>query len=241
MRKCVHQIILCVALLSLSFPIAAQEKLILSVIEGTPPAKAVSEILRQAYSQLGIQLKFQYFPALRGLVYSNKGETDGEAFRVDGIEKEYPNLVRVDVAVRMDLMYLFVKKGKGFVVNGWGSIPKEYSLCYQRGIKFAEYAVVEYGLQAETVETTEQLFRKLQRDRNDVILAGGSEGAQLISQLQYDNIIRLAPPIYTTYLYHYLHREHADLVPKITAVLEKMETRGEIEKIRDQVESEVNP
>lgn len=236
---CVHCLSL-LLFLGLSGSVSAQDTLVFSAIENTPPATTVGEVLRQAYQKLGIQVTLQEYPGLRGLAYSNEGTTDGEAFRVAGIEKEYPNLIQVEVPVRFDHMHLFVKQGKEFVIEGWGSIPKEYIIGYLRGLKFAEYAIVEHGLQAEAVSSVEQLFLKLDAGRNDVILTGVEDGARWIQQLELHDIVRLDPPIQTNKLYHYLHVKHADLVPKITAVLKEMEANGEIQQIRAQIEAEMS-
>ncbi len=100
-------------------------------------------------------------------MYSEAGIKDGEAFRTRRIEKDYYNLQRIDVAVSVDKMYLFVKRGN------------------------------------------EQ------------------------------EIVRLPPPIQTSVLYHYLHKQHAHLVPKITAVLKKMEASGELQMIQERSRKDI--
>ncbi|NCD33316.1 MAG: transporter substrate-binding domain-containing protein [Spartobacteria bacterium] len=232
-NKSLSHLLLCVVFLTRSLPVSAQNTLILSAVEKTPPANTVTEVLRQAYQQLGIELEILELPGLRGIAYSNNGDTDGEAFRIAGIDQEYSNLIQIDVPIRTDAMHLFVKQGREFPVTGWDCIPKEYLLGYKRGVKHIEYAVAKYGLRAEAVNSVEQLFQKLETGRNDVIVTGVQEGAQLIPQLHLQDIIRLEPSVCTSSLYHYLHEKHADLVPKITAVLKEMEAHGEIQTIRE--------
>ena len=52
-------------------------------------------------------------------------------------------------------------------------------------------------------------------------------------------ITLLQPPIQRDNLYHYLHSKHAALVPKITAVLQEMEEEGLIQRIKEELETEV--
>lgn len=221
-----------IAYLCFVSPVSAQGVLVFSAIEGVPPVNSITKILRQAYKKLGITIKIIEYPGLRGLQYSNAGETDGEAFRTAGIEEQYPNLVRIEVPIQADKMYLCVKPGKEFIVDGWESIPKNYVFGYQRGVKFAEYAVTKYEIQAESVRQPKQLILKLEAGRNDVVLLGIREHERFIKN---QDIIRLEPPITINSLYHYLHIKHVALVPQITAELKKMETSGEIKKIQEQI------
>jgi polar amino acid transport system substrate-binding protein len=229
-----------VIFLNLSFPALAQDTLVLSAVENAPSINTVGQVLQHAYRRLGINVTIRELPGLRGLQYSNRGITDGEAFRNSGIENEYPNLIRIDIPVRIDAMHLYVKQEKAFIVEGWDSIPKGYRLGYLRGVKFVEYAILKHGLFGHAVGSADQLFLQLKSDRNDVVVAGVEVGARLMSEHQVADIVRLEPPIHTAYLYHYLHSKHADLVPKITAVLKTMAAIGEIQTIREQAEVEIN-
>lgn len=205
----------------------AQEILVFSAIEQTRPVKAVGEVLRRAYQKIGIKIEILELPGVRGLKYSHEGQTDGEAFRTRGIETEYTDLIRIDVAVSADEMFLFVKQGKEFEVDGWESLPKEGLVGYQRGVKFVELNAAKYSIKTYHVDSTEQLFKMLDFGRVDAVISGSEMGAKNIRTLNLQNIIRLTPPIHTSVLYHYLHKKHAHLVPQITAVLQEMKASGE--------------
>lgn len=236
MKKCSIQVIL---LLSLALPVTAQDGLVFSGVEGAYPIHSVGKVLRRAYQKIGIQVAIRQYPGLRGLLYSDGGVVDGEAFRIEGIEKEYSNLIRIKIPVQIDDMYLYVKQGKEFTVKGWDSIPKSYYLGYVRGVKFIEYAVAKHDLRAETVSNYNQLFLKLELDRSDGVVAGIFLGKRYFERNQLTDIVRLSPPIHKSYLYHYLHKKHGDLVPRITSVLKKMEAGGEIELIKEQVAADL--
>ena len=91
-----------------------------------PPEKnafhdAAAEILRVAYQQLGVSISFKTFPAERALVTSNKGRADGELVRIKGINKKYPNLIRVPVSHVSSEQTAFSKRVE-IVIEGWHSL-----------------------------------------------------------------------------------------------------------------------
>jgi polar amino acid transport system substrate-binding protein len=234
--------LLCLVFVCRCLPVSAQDTLVLAAVEGGHGIiSVISEVLSQAYQQLGIQITINPYPGLRGLHYSNYGIIDGEAFRIAGIDKKFSNLIRVEVSLMTNRHYLFVKSGNEFVVEGWDSIPKNYLIGFQRGIKVIELATKEYQIQTESVSTATQLLQKLNIGRNDAIILPAPAAAQNIQQLELKDIIKLEPPINSHNLYHYLHTKHAALVPKITAVLKAMEANGDIQKIHEQIRAEASP
>lgn len=209
---------------------SAQGTLVFSAVEKTRSTKNVVEILRRAYQKMDIRVEIAELPGKRGLIYSNEGKTDGEAFRIIGIEEEFTNLRRIDVVVGEDQMFFFVKRGHEFPVEGWESVPKDIIIGYQRGVKFIEANTEKYGLKTQPADSSEQLFKMLSAgDRVDAIIDGFPEGSRIITDYGLQEIIRLNPPIQTVVLYHYLHKKHAHLLPKVTTVLKEMEVAGELQ------------
>lgn len=242
MKKYMIRSLLCLVFVCRCLPVSAQDALVLAAVEGTYGIMPeISEVLSQAYQQLGIQITINPYPGLRGIHYSNSGIIDGEAFRIAGIDKEFSNLIRVEVSLMTNSHYLFVKSGNEFVVEGWDSIPKNYLIGFQRGVKVIESATEDHQIKTESVSTATQLLQKLNIGRNDAIILPALAAAQNIQQLGLKDIVKLEPPISSHNLYHYLHRKHAALVPKITAVLKAMEANGDIQKIHEQTRLEVSP
>lgn len=211
----------------------AQDNLVFSAVERTHTAKFVGETLRKAYQNIGIRIEIIEFPGERGLKYAHEGETDGVLFRTQEIEKKYTNLERINVPVRVDEMYLFVKRGNEFPVEGWESISEETVIGYQRGVKFVQNNSEKSGIKTYPVTSSVQLFKMLNYGRVDAIISGSTAGSRLIKEYDCQDIVRLDPPIHTSVLYHYLHKRHAYLVPKITAVMNEMKERGEFQMIEE--------
>ncbi len=58
-------------------------------------ADVSTEVLIEAYKQIGYSIKVKKLPAQRALVTSNKGLLDGEVNRVKGIDRKYTDLIMI--------------------------------------------------------------------------------------------------------------------------------------------------
>ena len=76
-RVVVPFLILVLIFFMLPSSIRAQERLILSRIEGDYVEDYCEKILRESYQRIGIQVEFKEFPPKRALIESNSGQTDG--------------------------------------------------------------------------------------------------------------------------------------------------------------------
>ncbi|WP_375753383.1 hypothetical protein [Vibrio sp. HN007] len=225
-----YRYILSLLLYLFSTLLYAGEKLTFSYPETAGPAESAKLIIREAYSRIGIEIDTIGYPGLRGLYYSNKGETDGELFRAPGLSKNYPNLVMVNVPLRRGYLYFYVKKGREFSVdNGWLSIPEGYLLGYRRGVKVAERAVKKYNLYSHDVKDYEHLLLQLEAGHVDVIYMGINVAERIMNQHEITDLVRLEPPVYISEVYHYLHKRHVDLIPRIESELHQMKEKGELD------------
>jgi polar amino acid transport system substrate-binding protein len=223
---------------ALSKSLCAQQTLIFSSVDNHRTITLGRSILEQAYQQLGIEISVIGMPADRALRSANQGITDGDVSRIAQLEEDYPNLIRIDVPIRIDSMHLFVRAGEEFSVKSWDSIPENYLLGYRRGHKTADHAIVQYDIRSITNDSVIRLFRQLKRGFIDVVFAGPIGLDILATEPEFKTIVPLNPPIHTNYLYHYLHKKHAALVPEITRILQEMEDQGTSQLIRDQYEKE---
>ncbi|MGE4422052.1 MAG: substrate-binding periplasmic protein [Pseudodesulfovibrio sp.] len=204
----------------------AFDGLVLSLAPAAPATQGAA-VLKAAYARLGILVVFRDYPARRGLAEANAGGADGEVARMGGLAGELPNLIQVKpsiatvqgVAVTCD-PDLAVRSRDDLVGLRIGVHP---------GIRLSEKLV--HGLDHVVEGRWEQLFRMLYIDRLDVIIAfdgiertqAGRPGAERL------RVIR--PARWRIPLYHYLNRRHADLVPRIEAVLETMRADGETARL----------
>ncbi len=218
---------LLITIAGMVFPAMAQDTLTFSRVEGFG-ADITEQVVKEAYHRLGILISAQPLPAERALSLAGSGDLDGEVSRVEGIEKNYPDLVMVPVPVTATEVVVFTKHVI-FPVTGWESL-KPYSIGILTGAKFAREGT--QGMRAEPVTTDEQSFQKLDAGRIDVAVTTYINGLETIRKLNLKDIKALEPPVTTLKLYHYLHKKHMDLVPKITDVLKQMEKEGRMVDIR---------
>lgn len=219
-------IFLLLSLLMMTGSVYAQEKLFFGTMD-SPLAQIGKKILHEAYQRMGIQIDARILPAERALYMLNGGKFDGEVLRIKGLEEHYPNLRIVPVPV-IALEGVVFTKDVTFEITGWESL-KPYKIGILRGSKFAEKGT--QGMKVEPVTTYKQVLLKLYLGRNDVAVMDRTNGLTEIRKLNMQGIRILEPPLVTTDLYHYLHKKHENLIPKITQIIQEMVKEGVPKKI----------
>lgn len=168
----------------------------------------------------------------RVLINANNGIDDGDVARGPGLEKRYPNLIRVAVPVYHYQMAVFAKD-IDFTVAGADSI-KPYDIGILRGWKILED--ISRGARSVTsVESGEQLFFMLQKGRIEIAVFEKNQGLAILKQMKIPEIKLLRPNLLEGNFYLYLHKKHRYLLPKITAALEGMQKDGTIMRINETV------
>jgi polar amino acid transport system substrate-binding protein len=197
------------------------EALVLSQIEKDPQVALSLEVVREAYRRLGIVIATKPLPNERALVAADAGETGGDLIRIAGLESRYPNLIRVPEPVLFFDSIAFTT-GLRFPVSGWDSL-RPYHLCVLRGNKLAELGTE--GMSRDIAPTIETMGRMVVAGRCQVAVMGRLVWLE-IDRLGLKPLISLEPPVQSVPLYHYVHRRHADLVPKLAEALRQMRADG---------------
>jgi polar amino acid transport system substrate-binding protein len=196
--------------------------------EKNPFHDAAAAIIREAYQKLGIAIVFKTLPGERSLQLSDEGIIDGELVRIAGINKVYTNLIRIPVS-HVTAEQMAFGRDATIAINGWQSLAP-YKLAFHRGYKVAEENTK--NMNRYETRTDEAALRMVASGRMDLALANRFTGEKIIHELKLTNVVMLRPPVEVDPLFHYLNKKHAVLVPKITAVLSRMEADGEIKAIR---------
>lgn len=215
--------------------LAAKEELVLTGVEKMYITKISAAVLAEAYQQIGITFTTNLAPGERALVQANNGVVDGDLNRKIGLEQKYDNLIMIPVSVVSADWVVFTKKVK-FTVQGWKSLQPHYILL-QRGLRVAVDNTE--GMTRHITSSISQVFMMLDAGRADVALSTRIEGLLTIKELGLSEITVLEPSLEVIPLYHYLHKKHVKIVPKLTEVLQRMEQQGEIKKIQEQVFQEL--
>jgi polar amino acid transport system substrate-binding protein len=161
---------------------------------------------------------------------SNKGLSDGELVRIEGIEAKYPNLIRIPVS-HVTAEQMAFGRDSSLKIEGWTSL-KPYRIVFHRGYKVAERNTVD--MNRYLTGTDVNAFTMVEKGRMDIAIANRFSGAKIIKDHGLKNVKMLKPPVQRDPLYHYLHSKHGDFVDDITRVLTMMKTEGKFAGILEQ-------
>lgn len=216
-------------------PLNSRPKLTFSTFPSEGMGVLFKRILTEAYGRIGYDVAIEGVPAERALVMSNQGLVDGEAARVPVVEPACPNLIRVPTPLYTNRVVAFAKKEGVDVTNGWKSLFP-YSIGSVRGYKYIEKQTSH--MNRVLVSCYQRLLNLLINDRLDVVVAEYFDVLPTLKEMQPKNIRMLEPPLAYNPMYHYLHKRHADLVPRIDKVLHDMHSEGRMLAIQREMENE---
>lgn len=182
----------------------------------------------EAFRRAGLRLILVKLPPERGLVNANAGIEDGDLTRIAGLEKKYPNLVRVPEKL-MDWHFVAFARNAEPATASWAKL-EPYTVGHIKGWKIFEQSLVP-ATHITTADNSEQLFSMLDKNRIDVALYERWLGYALARQMRIQNIHVVEPPLAVKEMYIYLHQRHADKVPAIAAALRAIKAEGQYTKI----------
>lgn len=189
----------------------------------------LDRVVGEAFRRAGVTLKLVKLPAERGLIDANAGIDDGDLSRIAGLDKTYPNLVRVPEKI-FDLEFVaLTRKARAHHVN-WRSL-EPLSVGYIKGWKIFEQSLTPKTA-AITTDTPEQLMEMLGRGRVDVALYSRWMGLAMAHQMRIGDVHVIEPPLATREMFVYLHRRHAALAPKIAEALRALKREGVYDRIQ---------
>ena len=208
----------------------AEPILIFAQIKDTPDQIVGAEILKVAYSKIGISIKMVEMPGKRALRESSEGRVDGEVHRIIEIADSYPTLIRVPTPINYIEPSAFSKK-YNFKITGCTAL-KNYRIGIVRGIKHAELCTKGMkNIQVFTYST--KMMELLDANRFDIAITAKFNGLFLSKKLNMKSIHPLTPPLSRLMVYHYLHKKHKKIASKLDKVLIEMKESGELEMIRE--------
>lgn len=221
----VRGILCCFVLLS---PVVNASQIITLNTSGEPPLNTrqmtgfMDLVAQEAFKRINIELNTIHLPAERGLKNVNAGIDDGEMSRVFGMEKSYPNLIRVPEKI-MDWEFVAFSPRNISLENGWQSLAP-YSLAYVNGWKILEKNADFPNV--SKVRNVKQLFTLLKRKRADLVLYERWSGLFAKKKLGLNNVKMLQPPLTVKAMYIYLHKKHRSLVKPLSRALADIKKDG---------------
>lgn len=188
------------------------------------------KILIEAYQSIGVEVEFKAYPGSRALSLSNRGYSDGEVHRIDGISKKYPNLLQVPISLQQVHWHAFSKKRLPSVTR-WQDLQR-YQLAVITGIVYTKNKTRH--MQVTTAPDFTTMFRMLDKGRVDIALTSLLNGQIHLKDLDFPGIKAHEKSLSDVKLYHYLHTKNRHLQPQVKAALQQMKATGRLQEIRDQ-------
>jgi polar amino acid transport system substrate-binding protein len=199
----------------------------------TPQQTGICDrVLIEAFKRIGVLMKIVSLPSERSLINANSGIDDGNYARVEGMDKLYPNLIRVPENI-IKFEYVAFSKRLNVCITDWDSL-KPYDVGIIRGSKILEANILG-AKSLIRVKDAKILFDLLNTDKVDVIVYDRMEGLALLKELKYSDIRIIRPPLAVKDMYLYLHKKHKDLVPLLTDAIRNMKKDGTYNKILNRV------
>ena len=207
--------------LCLATPCKAHKIYQISYSAGTAIHALARERVKTVYERAGLKAEFIPLPHKRSLLSANQGIMDAEVGRISGLEKRYPNLLRVNVK----LLDLF---GAAYVLD---ESPitiyrRELLDTVRTGAIFGvQWSLKELdGRDAEMTVDYDKLIGMLIDKRMDMALGTTFSVEAALKRKGYrDTRIRILEPlIFCEPLYHYVHKKHAHLIPLLEKTLREL-------------------
>lgn len=210
----------------------------LSVNSGFPIPETllVESIVTEGFKRAGILMKYQTLPSERSLRNVHLGIDDVEAGRIEGLDKTYPNLVRVKVPIHsIDIVLLSRDNAhpKGEHIKTIAQM-KPYNVGLIRGVKIAERIAQKATPKSITQATSyAMLIKMLINGRIDVIITSKIALLTMLSQTKERGLHMTSKPIVSLPLYTYLNKKYSSLVPKLEQSYNSMLKDGTIKRLHD--------
>lgn len=224
-------LIFCLVILLTVLPIHAEneEKIYtIGYAEDTEWNDIAMQRLQKIYQRAGLRVEFVNFPSKRSLAIANAGKVDGELARIPGIESSFLDLRRINVPLLSIRGMAYTKNNN---IKGYSDELLEiYSVGMVRGVYWSVNKIS--GFQPIFTYDYTRLFQMLSLNRVDIILVSELTGDTMLNSKAIDsvNIRKLQPPVDVYPTYHYLHKKHTDIIPRLEAAATVIQQEGLREK-----------
>jgi len=196
----------------------------------TPDHKGfLDRIVAAVFREVGLEAEVLVYPTAteRSILNANAGIDDGLALRIAGLEKQYPNLIRVpEKLIAND--FVAYSSTLHIATDSWESL-EPYVVTYIIGWKVFEKNVTK-AKEITLVRDADQMFGLIGNGRADIALYERWQGLERARAIGV-KVHVLEPPLISTNMYIYLNKKHAALVPRIAQALARLKNNGSYQRI----------
>ncbi len=185
MRKLIVILIMTLGLLCRVDGGHAQQPLVLTTSMAPPLTKNdqtgfYDQILIEAFQRLEQPVLIKHLPTERSITNANLGISDGEFPRISGLDRLYPNLLKVPEKI-VDFEFAAFTWRPDIQLKDWNSC-KPYNVAIVRGWKILEANLTDVRSLVK-VKNQRLLFSLLGRHRTDIVVYSRFEGHEMIKRL----------------------------------------------------------
>lgn len=231
--------------IGLALPVSAQTRPFVMAADVEPQNMLflwATLIYKEAFRRLGLPVEMVSLNLARRSALAEEGGIDGEVARIYSYGDTHPALIRIEEPV-MEFTFSIFTGSTELQARQLSDLPAGTLIDYRRGILLCENALKK-AIPAErlgTVTTTEQGIRKLLARRSDAYCDIDIYISEFVQSGKLNNnpAPRKLFDIATMKTYPYLARHHAELAPKLTAVLQQMRAEGLLVRYQKQAEQQL--
>lgn len=189
-------------------------------------------VVAEVFRRIGLKGRVdRYDASARALINANKNVDHGVAMRIKGLEKKFPNLVRVEERL-IENDFVAYSKGLDLVTDDWTKL-EPYTAGYING-----WVIFERNLgpaqKKQAVKKPDQMFTMLDKERVDLVLYERWQGLQRAKESGIKVTVH-EPPLASIDMFMYVHKKHAHLAAKMAQALRDMKADGTYQAIFDKV------
>jgi len=185
-------------------------------------------VIQHIYKNMGIEVTITPLPGKRAQYEATSGISDGEIMRIFSYGIDNPKILRVPTPYYYLETMAFIRKGSNVKVLNKDDLAK-YSIAKVRGVKHTNN--ITKGLKTIDFNSTEQALRFVQKGRADIALTNTIDGLMKLKYFNINNVVPIENPLKKLELFHYIHENHKDLVPRVDAKIKEMIANGELARV----------
>ncbi|WED20534.1 transporter substrate-binding domain-containing protein [Vibrio sp. JC009] len=194
-------------------------------------------MVEEIYRKAGVGISVKALPARRATFEAKEGVRDGEIMRILTNHGAESQLYRIPYSLGDVKTQVYVQE-----LNSQLPIKNLslYSVAVVRGIRHANTYVKDFPHVIQ-VDDVAMAIRLLSMGRVDAVVISQLNGEYEIRAQKVKDIVPLSDPVIVQGLYHYINRQHPDVIEKIESTLKSMHESGELKALwKRYAEKELN-
>jgi len=189
----------------------------------------MENFFREAYARIGYEVEFSYAPMLRNYQLVQQGKHDAGFVRTLESLEQSTSLVPVPYPlfhIRYYAMYL----QDGISVKTLDDL-KNYNVGVPRGHLSLMALARRKGINLNEFKDLANAFLMMKENRLDLVFMNRTLADEIVDKLNLKDKLKISEPVHEVITYHFVHKRHRALAPKLARAFEAMHDDGTSQKI----------